>query len=153
MAEQSELLEIIATLVDANLSFPPRDIEATCRVWSRLLADIPGELLRQAADDIILSGEDFPKLATIRDRAYQVKVHNGVSAAVNPFKPLYEVQYAVRDPQGSIFPPEIEAQIAEIEKRLGDKVMTAEQHAYIDRLTAPYLDAVLPRLAAIGVDA
>jgi hypothetical protein len=86
MANPSEVIDVLTTLNDANLSFPPRDITATAKVWTNLLKDIPGDTLKQAAMDYILTEKEFPKLADIRHSAADVMTHNGKSAASNPFR-------------------------------------------------------------------
>lgn len=88
MASVSEVLGVLQMMVDANLSFPPnRDrLDATARVWARLLEDIPCDILERAALDLIIEKPEFPKINELRAAAKDVKWRNGKSAVGNPFE-------------------------------------------------------------------
>lgn len=85
MATSDKVIQVITTLVDANLLFPPKDIAATARVWLRLLDNVPDDDLEQAALDWISLEHKFPTIADMREMAHKVHVHNGASVAGDQF--------------------------------------------------------------------
>lgn len=145
MATQEELQESFTLLLGAGLAYAPRsaeDITARAMAWRTFLEDIPGELLKQAVKDIVLAGSEFPSIKDVRDAAYQVRVHNGVSAAPDHFKP-------VQAGRGyhSIYPPEVLKVIEEFERKYdmsnpdleaACRLPTDEEFAYLEKLTRPY---------------
>jgi hypothetical protein len=149
MATVKELQETFELIVGAGLNFAPRseeDITARAKAWRAFLEDIPGELLLQAVKDIVISGKDFPTIKQVRDAAYQVKVHNGVSAAPNPFKPIQAGRQAL-----SIYPPDVLKVIEEFERKYDINnpdleaacaLPTDEEFKYLDELTRPYRERV-----------
>jgi len=90
MATNEELSKAFKILCGAGLEYTPSEKELPMRTeaWGELLADVPGDLLIQGVKDIALAGERFPSIKRIRDAAYQVQIHNGTSAAPNPWKPI-----------------------------------------------------------------
>lgn len=142
MADENEVVSILEQLVDANLSYPPRDIKATGRIWASLLGDIPSETLKQAAIDLIITSSEFPKLRDLRKAAENVTAHNGASAAPNRFftQPVAEqkIIWIASGAERAEFPPEIEDKIQRIINRLGDDVLPQKTLDYIDALTKPY---------------
>jgi anti-sigma factor ChrR (cupin superfamily) len=142
MAELEEVLDTLDLLVDANLSFPPKDIKNTARVWSSLLKDIPADTLKQAAMDHILTGKEFPKLSEIRSAASQVRVHNGASAAPNMFKDVPQqktIWVASGNKDRAIFPAEVMTEIQKLEAKYYDSGLpTDAELERINKLTAPY---------------
>ena len=151
MATIDEILGVLSLLVDANLSFPPRDIEATAGVWARLLSDIPGATLEQAALDHIRTGSEFPKLATIRELAAKVRSNNNTSTSPDwgsQPQDLKEYGFCVVTRHGwrpwepgavrvVLFPPEVETRLAELEAL--DRLMTGEEMAEVEALKAGVL--------------
>jgi hypothetical protein len=88
MASFDIVVDCMTTLQQANLSYPPGEIIATAKIWTRLLQDVPDDALTRATDDLILTSKEFPKLSELRQAAHQVQVHNGQSAAASPWKPM-----------------------------------------------------------------
>jgi hypothetical protein len=142
MANPSEVIEILEMLNDANLSFPPRDIIATAKVWASMLKDVPADMLKQAAIDHILTGTDFPKLSEIRTAAAQVKIHNGTSASADIFAeaPTENITWLPSKNQNLVvFPAWVEKEIQELEaKYYHDGLPTDAELARIRAITAPY---------------
>jgi hypothetical protein len=90
MATIDDVRGVIKLLIDAQLNYPPKDerIGSMAVVWVRLLGDIPGDVLEQAALDHIATAADFPKLSEIRALSEKVKARNGQSTAGGQFVKL-----------------------------------------------------------------
>lgn len=90
MATEAEIEKAFMLIVGAGLDFTPNRDEIPLRIesWCEFLKDIPGSTLVQAAKDIVIAGEKFPSVPTIRKQAEKVKAHNNTSAVSNPFVDL-----------------------------------------------------------------
>ena len=162
MAAILEIQNAMKTLIGAGLRNTPEraalnDLAAT---WARLLRDVPGEALLQAADDLAMQEEFWPSLKRIREAAHQVQIHNFTSAAPNPWKdetrtlraydwcakigmdghyyPLTIDTARPYQPGEPVFPPGVAAELQAIEDRTGG-ILGEEEYARIDAITAPYL--------------
>ena len=149
MAEETFIRDSLSTLLGARLrNAPSRDeLPDVVAAWKRTMQDIPGNTLVQAANDIVLTAEFWPTIKQVREAAYQVKVHNNTSAALNHFAPLVE-RSTVWLPSGCEkvqFSRETPARIAEIEaKYYSEGLPTDEELAEIDALTRPVIAQYLP---------
>lgn len=87
MATQNEIIAALKILSGARLRNAPDKDAAPVVVdtWKSVMADVPGNLLIQAVNDIVINAEFWPTIKQVRDAAYQVRAHNGTSAAVNHF--------------------------------------------------------------------
>lgn len=141
MATVEELNRAFSILLGAGLDFSPSVEEMPIRAnaWKELLMDIPGELLIQGAKDIALAGEKFPSVKRVRDAAYQVRVHNGASAAPNHFGTVDAGrQYH------SIYPPAVLAEIERVSAEYdGETLPPDDVFNHLEELTRPYRNAVI----------
>jgi hypothetical protein len=134
MASLDEVSRAFQLLIGAGLDYAPSTAEIPTRAaaWVELLQDVPGLALVQAAKDLAVSSPRFPSIPVVRAAAYQVKVHNGQSAAANPWKDDSHPRRVsmVR------FSPEAESLIAALEEKYyDDGLPTDAELAEIDRLT------------------
>jgi hypothetical protein len=136
MASFDNVVDCMTNLQQANLSYPPGDIVSTAKIWTRLLQDVPDDALTQATDDLILTSKEFPKLSELREAAKQVGVHNGQSAAANPFRD----DSAPRRVAMVRFSPQAESLIVALEtKYYDDGLPTDAELTEVDRLTGGVL--------------
>lgn len=143
MATAEELNRAFSILLGAGLDFSPSVEEMPIRAnaWKELLADIPGELLIQGAKDIALAGEKFPSVKRVRDAAYQVRVHNGTSAAVNHFGAVNAGRQYVPEIQ---YPPAVLAEIERVSQQYsGEALPPDDVFNRLEELTRPYREAVI----------
>jgi hypothetical protein len=142
MASFDIVVDCMTTLQQANLSYPPGEIIATAKIWTRLLRDVPDDALTQATDDLILTSKEFPKLSELREAAKQVRVHNGQSAAANPWKPI-DQPVIIWQPAGIkdrvTFPPDVERKIAALCKK---DILTDAELAEIDAITRKFIEVM-----------
>lgn len=149
MATSNEVLSALKILSGARLrNAPDRDAApVVVETWKSVMADIPGEYLLQAVNDIVIEAEFWPTIKQVRAAAYQVKAHNGTSAAVNHFRPLAEpvIEWQPSGIEKVKFPPEVEARIDALEEKYyDDGLPTDEELAEIDALTRPIIAQYLP---------
>lgn len=165
MASLDDIREALKILMSAGLrSTPERAVLSDLvETWARLLRDVPGEALRQAADDIVLTEEFWPTLKKFREAAHQVQTHNFQSVAINPWKNeistlrtypccaqiardghYYILAIDALQPRKESFnfyPPEVWARLQAIEERtLG--ILSEKDCREIDQITAPYQEEI-----------
>lgn len=139
MADENDITDALMVLAGARLrNAPGRDeVAAVKATWLRVMKDIPGEMLVQAAEDHVVSGEFWPTVAEIRRAALEVKRHNGVSAAANHFAPLPEpsVTWLPSGIEQTIYPAEVEKYLDYLEmKYQGDGLPTDDELAKVARM-------------------
>lgn len=166
MATRDEIKSAMKLLAGARLGDTPaiQDIPNVIETWGMLLGNVPGETLNQAVIDHIRVNTFWPRPAEILERAGQVKIHNGQSATPDPFKNESRIWKIIKggawvtqsgweaftiDPTKprkvkSIYPPEVLAELAEIEARTGEGLMSDADFSRSEVITAPYLAKAFP---------
>lgn len=69
MSTESDVYDVIAQLMDAYPDWSPRNLDATMRSYASMLADLPADALRAAANELIGSSKWFPKISELRAAA------------------------------------------------------------------------------------
>jgi hypothetical protein len=90
MASVSEVFEIIDLLSICGLEYTPnaQKLERMTDAWVIAFADIPGDILHQAAIDYMAIEPAWPSPAKLRQVAEKVKSRNGQSIAGGQFVKL-----------------------------------------------------------------
>jgi hypothetical protein len=148
MANETEVQTALVILSGARLRNAPNRDEAPTvfQSWSRVMRDIPGDLLLQAANDIVISAEFWPTVKQVRDAAYQVRAHNGVSAAPNQFKPIAEpvIEWQPSGIPLVVLPDILFRAVEKLEAKYYDGGLpTDEELAWIDARMKPILAEML----------
>lgn len=88
MATNEEIQTAMKILIGAGLrNAPDRTVIGDMvAIWTRLLGDVPGRALIQAAEDIARTDDFFPSVRRIREVAERVQAHNFQSVVPNPWK-------------------------------------------------------------------
>lgn len=151
MATVDEITEAFKKTYHSGLPFPPAkdQIPERLSAWLEFLDDVPGDTLRIAIRGIVTTAERFPSVRDVLDEAYRVRSRNGRGRSTG----FEQYQAPLYGRAGSIFPPNVEAEIQALADCLaeegelteeGYRLMTDAEHERIDALTAPYLAAALP---------
>ena len=93
MATENDVLIVLELLQDA---FPHvRMREGTPEIYARLLADIPPDVLRDAAEKCIYRSQFFPTIAQLREAAlgFSNEPYNPYQSAETKLSPAEQVAY------------------------------------------------------------
>jgi hypothetical protein len=92
MADEIEILQVLKILGDVYSNY--RLSSAAVEVYVQLLADVPGEVLKQAALDHISRSNFFPAIAELRTAAFDIL--DAINPVPTDYEAWAEVQVEIR---------------------------------------------------------